>query len=319
MRHFTILLRDTIRRMDGARTVSLQCAGLELRIEVADICGNANGPTLLITGGMDGDEYAGMEAAHRLITKYRAAAFRGRIIIVPVVNIPGFNAGVSANPIDGKYPKRVFPGKPDGTATDALMHWLSRTYVREASAWLDLHGGASDEYLVPFMWGFKTGAPTADSVTKKFLDACGAERAVWDSHPTREKKELARNGTAYLLAESGQAGERDAEDIARHIAWAEMLANVLGMTDGTMQSSETSPRTYRKVAEAAAARDGMFFPSVSAGDDVRRGALLGTFEEIGTLRRTESRSPRSGTVFWIKKSGPVRKNDTIAGIAHEQA
>lgn len=305
--------------MNDASPVSLRLPGLELEISVADIRGSADGPTLLITGGMDGDEYAGIEAAYRLITIYRVGAFRGRIIIIPLVNVPGFNAGVSANPVDGKYPKHVFPGKPNGTATEALMNWLNRTYVREADVWLDLHGGASDEYLTPFIWGFKTGVPASDSVTEKFLNVCGAEKAVWDVRVTQAKKELARNGTTYLLAESGQAGRRNAEDIARHVTWAQTLIEALGMTENTVRGPETFPRIYRKVAEATAPYDGIFFPSVSAGDEIQSGATIGTFEKTGTSRRMEIRASRSGTVLWLKRNNPVGKQETIAGIAYDEA
>jgi len=56
---------------------------------------------------MDGDEYAGISAAYQLIEEFSHTPFRGSIIIVPIVNMPGFIAQTSENPEDGKF-RNVF-------------------------------------------------------------------------------------------------------------------------------------------------------------------------------------------------------------------
>jgi predicted deacylase len=42
--------------------------------------------TLLITAGIDGDEYAGIEVAYRLIDG-SDRPFAGRLLIIPIVNM----------------------------------------------------------------------------------------------------------------------------------------------------------------------------------------------------------------------------------------
>jgi hypothetical protein len=46
-----------------------------ISIPVADIQGDSPGKTLLVIGGMDGDEYAGIEAAYQLAEKYASKNF----------------------------------------------------------------------------------------------------------------------------------------------------------------------------------------------------------------------------------------------------
>ena len=43
---------------------------VSIRVPVAPLKGNSEGPTLLITAGNDGDEYAGIAAAYRLIEEF---------------------------------------------------------------------------------------------------------------------------------------------------------------------------------------------------------------------------------------------------------
>ena len=46
-------------------------------LEIIEITGVRPGKTLVVTGGMDGDEYAGIEAARALIDLYSDRQFAG--------------------------------------------------------------------------------------------------------------------------------------------------------------------------------------------------------------------------------------------------
>lgn len=120
-----------------------------IHVPVATINGNAEGPSLLITAGNDGDEYAGIAAAYRLIEEFSKLSFAGKLRIIPIVNIPGFENEMSKNPIDQKFPKYIYPGNPSGSASERLRFWISE-FAESSDFWLDLHGGSLVESLVPF-------------------------------------------------------------------------------------------------------------------------------------------------------------------------
>ena len=132
--------------------VTAELAAGSVRLPFAEIVGREPGPTVTITAGMDGDEYAGIVACHLLYKRYTPSKVKGTIRFLPLVNVAGFRAGTSKSPIDGKYPKFIFPGRANGTHTDELMHWLYETYIKDASLWIDLHGGSTQEKLTPFIW-----------------------------------------------------------------------------------------------------------------------------------------------------------------------
>ncbi|MCE7897977.1 MAG: hypothetical protein DPW11_01280 [bacterium] len=56
---------------------------------------------VLITAGVDGDEYDGICAAQALIQSYNLPI---PITIIPIVNIPGYLSHTSYNPLDKRYP-----------------------------------------------------------------------------------------------------------------------------------------------------------------------------------------------------------------------
>ncbi len=147
---------------------SVDLGKTRISIPVADIQGERPGKTFLVTAGIDGDEYTGIQAAYELIEVYRKRNFAGRLIVIPIVNVPGFEAGCSENPLDGQFPKSVFPGKENDSPTERLVDWLARSYVSESYVWFDLHSGALNERLNPFLWTYETGVASVDSWMKDF-------------------------------------------------------------------------------------------------------------------------------------------------------
>ena len=102
-----------------------------IEMPVGVVNGTGEGPTLLVTGGLFATEYSGVEAASRMYRGSDPDDISGRLILVPVVTLDAFrfrtpmfglNAGVS--PMDGKSLNSVFPGDPNGSATEVLAHHL---------------------------------------------------------------------------------------------------------------------------------------------------------------------------------------------------
>ena len=48
---------------------------------------NGSGPTLLLTGGVHGDEFEGQIAISRLAQTLKAGEIQGRLILMPTVNV----------------------------------------------------------------------------------------------------------------------------------------------------------------------------------------------------------------------------------------
>src|SRR6516164_7540475 len=106
------------------------------------------GPTILITGGVHGDEYEGPIALLKLARRLTPGTVRGRVILVPALNLPAALAGTRLSPLDGLNLNRVFPGEPNGSITSMIAHYVSTVLIPMADIVVDIHsGGMTLDYL----------------------------------------------------------------------------------------------------------------------------------------------------------------------------
>ena len=125
--------------------------GIEFQLPVTLVNGREDGPRVTVTGGIHGAEYPGIEAAIRLGANLDPSKVKGSIIVVHVSNPPAFFArSIYVGPMDGKNLNRVFPGDPDGTASDKIAHALFTNVIKGSDYYMDLHGGDMIEKLIPF-------------------------------------------------------------------------------------------------------------------------------------------------------------------------
>ena len=109
---------------------------------------NGSGPTVLLTGGVHGDEYEGPDRARpahpraRSFQALRAADRRAG------GQLPRLLAGTRTSPIDDINLNRTFPGKRNGTATEMIAHYVTTELLPRSDYLFDFHaGGSSLQYL----------------------------------------------------------------------------------------------------------------------------------------------------------------------------
>src|SRR5882724_5435600 len=139
------------------------------------IAGLVAGPTVLITAGIHAAEYTGIEAAIRLGRAIAPEAVRGTILIIPLLNRPGFyERSIYVNPEDNDNLNRLFPGRPDGTWSERFAHALLNQVIAGVDYAIDLHAGDMIEDLVPFVGYRECGDAKVDGAAQRMLAAYGA-------------------------------------------------------------------------------------------------------------------------------------------------
>src|SRR5437762_2508971 len=94
------------------------------------IAGPEAGLSFLLTAGIHAAEYTGTLAALRLGQIVDPRSVKGTIVIVPLLNRPGFfERSVYVNPEDGENLNRAFPGRPDGTWSERFAHHVLNDLV----------------------------------------------------------------------------------------------------------------------------------------------------------------------------------------------
>ena len=105
-------------------------------IEGVRLVGNQPGKTLVVTAGVHGDEYVGIQAVRELLAQLSPGELSGQVIFVPVVNAGGFFAGTYRVPEDGENLNRCFPGvKGEPTPGTWLPSWKRPSIPRRTSCW----------------------------------------------------------------------------------------------------------------------------------------------------------------------------------------
>ena len=110
--------------------------------------GVAEGPHVLLTAGIHGDEYEGPAAILEIIAHLENMPIRGTCTAIPVAHPAAWRAARRLSPIDGLNLARVFPGNPAGTETEHLAAFLFQI-AETASHLIDLHSGGSDYVFTP--------------------------------------------------------------------------------------------------------------------------------------------------------------------------
>src|SRR5919197_1115744 len=146
-----------------------------------------DGPTFLLTAGIHAAEYTGVDAAIRLGHLIEPDQVRGRIVIIPMLNQPGFyERSIYVNPEDNDNINRVFPGRPDGTWSERFAHHLLTEVIQRSDYAIDLHAGDMIEDLEPFVIYRETGDAELDEKARRMINAYGAELVV-KAMPTGER------------------------------------------------------------------------------------------------------------------------------------
>jgi predicted deacylase len=113
------------------------------------VVNNPPGPTALVMAGNHGDEYPGQVAILRLMRELdqNPRQVRGRVILIPALNMPAAKAATRLSPLDGKNLNRSFPGSAQGTPTEMIAHYLTTVLFPLADIVVDIHtGGRSVDF-----------------------------------------------------------------------------------------------------------------------------------------------------------------------------
>ncbi len=134
------------RKTRGSLTAGLGTTTVEVPLILVN--GSRPGPRVVITGGVHGGEFIGVDAATRLAGLLEPDEVAGQLVICPVANPPAVYGGrLNISPLDGVNINRVFPGDKDGGPTDRMAAWLFEHLIDGADAYVDLHSGGIDQHL----------------------------------------------------------------------------------------------------------------------------------------------------------------------------
>jgi len=294
--------------------LTLHIADQDVQIPLFLINGAEEGPTLAVTAGIHGAEYAGIEAALRFARLVDPTSLQGQVIVAPMANPPAFWArSIYVCPLDGKNLNRVFPGDPQGSPSEILAHWLFQNLISRGDYYIDLHGGDMIEALVPFVIYRLSGDDKVDKASDALARSYGFRYLVESKTKGAATSAAAARGIPSMLAESGGQGIWDEVVVGAHTTGLLRALRHLGMVEGG-QPEEVPTQLLRTFAWLRSEHNGFYYPKTKVGDVVAKGRDLGYIgDHLNNVLQTLE-APLSGRILFLVTSLAINQGDPLLAV-----
>jgi N2-acetyl-L-2,4-diaminobutanoate deacetylase len=282
---------------------------------------HGEGPTALLTGANHGDEYEGPVALFDLARTLRAEDVRGRVIVVPAMNYPAFQAGTRTSPIDKGNLNRSFPGRSDGAVTEKIADYFTTRLLPLADIVLDFHSGGRTLDFLPYAAAHELSNKEQE---KRCFDAVVAFSAPYSMKMIEidavgmYDTTVEEMGKVFVTTELRGGGTATAESVG--IARTG-LRNVLKQAGILQGAPELRATKWLAMPSAEcfgfAAERGLVEPLKDLGERVAKGEVVARIHPITRTGESpfEHRAAMDGVIAARHFSGLVSVGDCLAVIA----
>lgn len=210
------------------KTVNLKIAQLhtmtELKIPIIVSHSDIKGPVVLLSAGLHGDEFNGIETVRQIIRKKVNRPKRGTIICIPVINVFGF-VNQSREFPDGRDLNRVFPGSREGSLASQFAYNLMEHIIPLVDFVLDFHAGGRSRFNAPQL-RIEENQPDLELLA----DAFQAPFLLYSKNIEGSFRESCdRLGKKYLLFEGGKSLDINPKIVQEAISGTLRFLNYLDM------------------------------------------------------------------------------------------
>lgn len=280
-------------------------SGEAVRLPVRVARAAKSGPTVLLAAAVHGDELNGTGIIRELLLKPPFELVRGALVLVPVVNIPGFERHTRYMP-DRRDLNRCFPGLAEGSLSSRIAHTVFEQIVRSCDYCLDFHTAAVHRTNFPNVRG-----DLANAEVQRIAEAFGASLLLDSKGPAKSLRRAATDaGCPTIVIEAGEVWKVEPAVVEIGVRG---VCNVLGEL-GMIEWERQGPPYQAHIERSSWLRSdvgGMLRFHAGPGDVLERGqpiadclTLLG--EERGTVT-----APDDGIVVGSTTLPAVKPGDPV--------
>lgn len=270
------------------------------------------GPTILFTAGIHGDEVNGIEIVRQLVSKGINKPKIGTTICIPIVNIFGFIQKVREFP-DGRDLNRSFPGSKSGSLAARMAYKMMNHIVPQVDYVLDFHTGGSSRFNAPHI--------RVEKGNKELAELASIFNAPFILESKNLKKSFrnacTKKGVTMLLFEGGKSNYIDNVVSNTGVNGSKRIMNHLGMLRSKFKVS--SPKKASVIISNSiwvrAHSSGMFKPAVKVGSKVNRQDVIGHITDPYGKVHHWIKATNDGYVFNVNESPLVYQGDALFHIS----
>jgi len=292
----------------------LNVANSEVKMPVTLINGAKPGKTVVITGGIHGGEYPGIETAIRIAKQLDPMEIAGKVAIVHPVNVPAFESKMQYyGPEDGKNLNRMFPGKLLGTLTERIAYTITTELHNQADFYIDLHGGDIHEDLIPFVIYPTQVDEEVERIAKEASSLLGIEYVIGSVSKNGTFGSAAVLGVPGFLAEIGGRGLWCEEEVEKYMKGVVNVLKYLNVLPGVVEDLG-EVKLLPKMNVVSSNQTGCWYPSIKPGDTVYNNQKVGEMRDYFGNALEEYYSPVDGVVLFVASSLAISKEDPLVAI-----
>lgn len=270
---------------------NIQIAGLSQPTPVLVVNGVNAGPTLCLTGAVHGDELNGIEIVRRTVYDLNPEKLSGRVVGVPIVNLPGFQQGTRYLP-DRRDLNRHFPGSPDGSLADRIAHSLFENVIRKCDMLVDIHTGSQKRTNLPQLRADMNN-PEVAALTRGF-DRMAVVHSSGSSGMLRTAAVEA--GIRTVTMEAGESHRIQEHQIDAGVNSLTSLMEKEGMISRMFVWGDPEP-IYYDSDWIRVPNGGILFSEVDLGAEVSEGEVLGYVADPITNAQHPIRASSKGRII----------------------
>ncbi len=273
--------------------------GTLIEIPVYIFNGKEPGPTILLQGGLHGDETNSIELVRRMLIDKSYKIHRGCVIVVPLLNIFGFLD--FSRELHGKDVNRSFPGSTKGSLASRLAYYLMKEITKNVDFAIDYHtGGAqrSNYAQIRYTPQDERGKALADIFNAPFK--FGSKLI-----PKSFRNECFKHEIPVIVYEGGESLRLNEHAINQGIYGTLRVLRYFNMIDETIEIPlQNDAVEIIKKSWLRARAAGIFNPKVKNGASVKKGEIVGFIMDTYGETKFSVKSPKDGYII-AKNNFPV--------------
>lgn len=288
------------------------CAPLYMPVKV--INGKKEGPCLLLTAAMYGNEISGTEIIHRLIKITNPKKLSGTIIAVPALNIFGLVNRSRFLP-GGINLDRCFPGKKNGTHAARMANLFTEEIFNLADTCIDLQTGDNSFTNLPQVfvnYEDKEATKLAKSFMTPVVSNVACEKGMLKTQAFKRKK-------PFITYQGGEANRFDDNAIRVGIKGINNVMQALGMLESTPSKKKNGGFTSLQAEKNVlihAPTSGIVRSKLKLGQRVNKNDILCVIEDpFGVADSITIKAPDDAIVVGKNNLPLVHEGESLLQLA----
>jgi predicted deacylase len=284
----------------------------KLKIPVIIERSKIDGPVVLFSAGIHGDEINGVEIVRQIITQKLNKPKSGTIICIPIVNMFGF-VNKSREFPDGRDLNRVFPGSKKGSLASRFAHHILTEILPVVDYSVDFHAGGASRFNAP-----QIRIVPNEPELKKLADIFNAPFTLYSRNIAGSFRGAAsRMGVKVLLFEGGKSLDINTDIADEGVNGVKRLLSHLNMIKSDFEiPMPQKPSIYiEKSGWIRAKCSGLLHDGKLVGQFVKKGAILAKITDPFGKFEQKVKAPNNGYIINANHSPIVYEGDAIYHIS----